>query len=65
MPTNKADLLHRNVSEVDISRLSDEAEKRLRSQSKNETLRSLSYLKFAFQNRNGSTVLVKTDPEIG
>ena len=65
MSTKKADLLHQDVSETDISRLSHEAENRLHSQSRNASLRSLSYLKFAFENRRGSTMIVKTEPEIG
>lgn len=65
MSKQKADWLHQDVSEKDISRLSDEAETRFQSQGRSTTLRSLSYLKFAFENRRGSTMIVKTEPEIG
>jgi len=64
MPTKKADLLHQDVSEKVISRLSHEAEDRLQSQGRKTTLRSLSYLKFAFENRRGSAMIVRTEPDI-
>lgn len=65
MSTKKTGLLYQDVSEKDVARLSNEAENRLHAQSRNVTLRSLSYLKFAFENYRGSGMIVKTESDIG